>query len=69
MHGEHHVLQSDLYTLMYVSCHNALAKHFDLTIRFAFVERQLQPVPLMSVSVGSAVETTDCTHVTLLITQ
>lgn len=40
MHGESHVLQSDLYTLMYVLCHNALARHFDLTIGFAFVERQ-----------------------------
>lgn len=41
MHGESHVLQSDLCTLMYVLCHNALAKHFDLTIQFAFVERAI----------------------------
>lgn len=40
MHGESHVLQSDLCTLMYVSCHNASAKHFDLTIGLAFVEQQ-----------------------------
>lgn len=40
MLGESHVLRSDLRTLMYVSCHNALPKHFDLTIGFAFVERQ-----------------------------
>ena len=32
MHGESHVLQSDLHTLMYASCHNALPKHFDFTI-------------------------------------
>lgn len=42
MHGESHVLQSDLCTLMYVSCHNASAERFDLTIRFAFVERRLE---------------------------
>lgn len=29
MHGESHVLQSDL---MYVLCHNASARRFDLTI-------------------------------------
>lgn len=40
MHGESHVLQSDLCVLMYVSCHNALAKHFDLTMGFAFAEPQ-----------------------------
>ncbi len=40
MHGESHVLQSDLCTLMYVLCHNALAKYFDLTIAFAVVGRQ-----------------------------
>ena len=40
MHGESHVLQSDLCTLMYVLCHNVLAKHFDLTIQFAFVGQQ-----------------------------
>lgn len=37
MHGESHVLQSDLCTLMYVLCHNALAKHFDLTIGVAAI--------------------------------
>lgn len=31
MHGESHVFQGDL---MYVSRHNALPKHFDLTIAF-----------------------------------
>lgn len=36
MHGESHVLRSDLCTLMYVLCHKALAKHFDLTIGLCF---------------------------------
>lgn len=37
MHGESHVLRSDPGTLMYVLCHNASAKHFDLTIGLAFL--------------------------------
>lgn len=34
MHGEGHVLQSDL---MYVPCHGASARRFDLTIGLAIV--------------------------------